>query len=139
MSHPGTDEHVIIRSDFPGGWEGDQRNAFTGDGLTPQENDAQDFVRRLLQWRKTASVIHHGKLMHFAPDDNVYVFFRYNASHRVMVILNKNKEPYTLVLNPFYEMLKGYSRGTDVLTGKEYALQDGIGMDGAGPLILELR
>jgi glycosidase len=30
MSNPGTSDHGVIRSDFPGGWEGDAVNAFHG-------------------------------------------------------------------------------------------------------------
>ncbi|MCK5326952.1 MAG: cyclomaltodextrinase N-terminal domain-containing protein, partial [Woeseiaceae bacterium] len=36
-SHMGTSSHGELRSDFPGGWEGDTKNAFTGDGLTGKE------------------------------------------------------------------------------------------------------
>jgi hypothetical protein len=38
-------------------------------------------MRHLLIWRKNASAIHDGKLMHFAPEDGTYVYFRYNDSH----------------------------------------------------------
>jgi glycosidase len=139
MSHPGTDDHVIIRSDFPGGWKGDQVNAFTGDGLSPEQRDAQTFVRKLLSWRKTASVVHHGRLMHYAPHDNIYVYFRYNGQQKVMVILNKNAEPYTLTLDRFEEMLSGAESGKDILSGQKYALNQSIVLDAPGPLILEIR
>jgi glycosidase len=139
MSHPGTDDHVIIRSDFPGGWEGDQVNAFTGDGLSPEQLDAQTFVRKLLSWRKTASVVHHGRLMHYAPHDNIYVYFRYNGQQKVMVILNKNAEPYTLTLDRFEEMLSGAESGKDILSGQKYALGESITLDTPGPLILEIQ
>ena len=38
MPSPGPKEDGIIRSDFPGGWNGDQVNAFTGVGLTEKQN-----------------------------------------------------------------------------------------------------
>ncbi len=138
MDNAGTDEHTIIRSDFPGGWAGDPVNGFSGDGLSDQQQDAQHFMRTLLHWRQTASVIHTGKLMHFAPMDNVYVYFRYDDAKRVMVILNKNKTPYSLDLSPFHEMLTGVSKGRDVLTGKEYEMTEALQLEGEGPLILEL-
>jgi glycosidase len=139
MKNPGTDAHTVIRSDFPGGWEGDMVNAFTGHGLTPEQRDAHEFVRHLLQWRKQNSVIHHGRLMHFSPKDKVYVFFRYDEKNKVMVILNKNTEEYTLDLAPFSEMLDGAYTGTDVIDKTKYNLQGSIVLKKAGPVILELK
>ena len=55
MSNPGTESHCIIRSDMPGGWAGDSTNAFTGQGLTSQQKEAQDFIKHLLNWRKTVN------------------------------------------------------------------------------------
>ena len=78
------------RKDFPGGWAGDKVNAFTGEGLTAQQKTAQEFVKKLVNWRKSNEVVEHGKLMHFIPHDNIYVYFRYNDKGMVMVILNKN-------------------------------------------------
>jgi glycosidase len=138
MANPGTDDHVIIRSDFPGGWDGDEVNGFTGEGLTAQQLDAQRYVRTLLNWRRTSTVVHHGRLMHYAPHDNVYVYFRYNGQQKVMVILNKNQEPYTLSLDRFEEMLSGVEAGKDILSGNEYQMHGSLVLDKGGPLILEL-
>ena len=52
MANPGTDAHGVIRSDFPGGWAADAANGFNGKGLTQAQRDAQEFTRRLLNWRK---------------------------------------------------------------------------------------
>jgi len=85
MTNKGPKDDGIIRSDFPGGWDGDQVNAFTGAGLSDQQKQAQDFMKTLLNWRKTSKVIHSGKLMHFAPNEGVYVYFRYDQNNKVMV------------------------------------------------------
>ena len=42
-----------IRRDFPGGWAGDEKDAFTAAGRTKEQNEVFDFVRTLLNWRKT--------------------------------------------------------------------------------------
>jgi hypothetical protein len=47
MSNKGTESHGIIRSDFPGGWKDDDVNAFTGTGLTGQQKEAQQFIKKL--------------------------------------------------------------------------------------------
>ena len=57
MTNPGTGDHGIIRSDFPGGWAGDTTNAFTGAGLTVQQKEAQNFIKKLLNWRKNTPTV----------------------------------------------------------------------------------
>lgn len=135
----GNDDHGIIRSDFPGGWKGDAVNAFTGKGLTAQQKKAQGFVTRLLQWRKTATAIHNGKLMHFIPKDGVYIYFRYNDEQKVMVIFNKNKTETSLDLSRYAEMLEGKTKGTDVLSGKVFSLKNKIQVVGNQATILDLK
>lgn len=133
-------DHGIIRTDFPGGWAGDKVNAFTGNGLTQEQQDMQQFTKKLLNWRKNAKAIHEGKLTHYAPYKGVYVYFRENGNNRVMVILNKNKEPYELELEKFSPQLKNISQGTDVVTGKQYKLnQQKLALPPKAPLVLELQ
>ena len=50
-------DHGLIRSDFPGGWEGDTTNAFTGEGLTDAQKDMQLFMKKLLNYRKNSEAI----------------------------------------------------------------------------------
>jgi len=134
-----TSDHGIVRTDFPGGWAGDAVNAFTGEGLTDIQKEAQDFVRQLLKWRKTATAIHTGKLTHYIPQDGVYVYFRYANDQKVMVILNKNETETKLDLTRFEEMIGGHSMGKDVISGKIYTLTDDIQLPMNDVLILELK
>lgn len=118
----GGDKHIgddDIRHEFPGGWKGDKRDAFTQQGRTKVENEVFNHVQKLLQWRKNNSVIHNGKLCHFIPEDNVYVYFRYNKSKKVMVVLNNKAEQKTIDTSRFKEMLKGYSSGYEVVSEKK--------------------
>ena len=135
----GAGDHGIIRSDFPGGWEGDAVNGFTDVGLTDQQKDAKQFMQQLLQWRKSASAIHFGKMIHFLPQDGVYVYFRYDEHQKVMVILNKNEVPYQLKLGRFQEVLKDKASGKSVLSGNTYLLNESIEVPAKSPLILELE
>ena len=139
MANPGTTSHGIIRSDFPGGWTGDKVNAFTGQGLTEKQQQAMAFMKKLANWRKTAEVVHTGKLMHYVPEKGVYVFFRYNDTDKVMVILNANEAPTALELGRFSQMLEGVKTGRDVLTGKVFEMKAGITLPGKEPLVLELE
>ena len=139
MANPGTEDHGIIRTDFPGGWEGDGRNAFTGEGLTAREREAREFVRTLLQWRRDKEVIHSGQLTHFVPRDGTYVYFRHNADDSVMVVLNKNEDATPLDLSRFRERLAGFSEGRDVITGDVQTLGDELDLPPRSVLVLELR
>ena len=139
MANPGTDAHGIIRSDFPGGWAGDARNAFTGAGLTAREREAQQFVRTLLEWRRDKQVIHRGALTHFVPKDGTYVYFRHDADDSVMVVLNKNEKDFTLDLERFRERLAGFGEGRDVITGGVRALGEELELPPRSVLVLELR
>ncbi|MDG2281106.1 MAG: glycoside hydrolase family 13 protein [Flavicella sp.] len=97
-------DHGLVRTDFPGGWSGDEKNAFTGEGLNSQEKEMQSFLKTLLNYRKDSQALHHGKTIHFAPEDGVYVLFRKSEDEILAIILNKNKESITLDLNRFSEI-----------------------------------
>ena len=132
-------DDASYRRDFPGGWAGDAVNAFTGAGLSPSQAAAQAYLKKLLNWRKTAAVIHHGRTMQFGPEHNVYVYFRYNDSKKVMVVMNKNKADTPLALARFAEMLNGVHAGVDVATGVRYALDGSVTLPARTALILELQ
>ena len=131
--------HGYIRSDFPGGWAGDEVNAFSGDGLSAEQKAGQDYLRTLLNWRKDKPVIHSGKTMHFVPDDGTYVYFRYDDEDSVMVVLNKNTDTVELELDRFSERLGGYSRGTEVVSGEEHSLEGTLALPPRSVLVLDLN
>jgi hypothetical protein len=128
-----------IRSDFPGGWNGDTNNAFTNAGRNDEQKKFHDFSSKLFNWRKTKTVIHSGKTTHYVPENNVYVYFRYNDFESVMVVINNNSEKQIFKTNRFKENTSNYKIGTDVLTGKSINLQNDIEIDGKSVLILELK
>jgi glycosidase len=127
-----------FRHDFPGGWAGDAVNAFTGAGLSERQKEAQGFLRTLLNWRKHAAVVHHGKLMHYTPENGTYVYFRYDGARRVMVVLNKNRTDTALATERFGEMLAGWRGGTDIFTGVRYDLTGTLRVPARSVLVLEL-
>ena len=128
-----------IRQDFPGGWAGDTNNAFSKSERTEEQNKFFDFTSKLFQWRKGKSVIHSGKMTHYIPENNVYVYFRYNDKETVMVVINNAAETKTFKTNRFQENIKNFKSGKDVLTGKAVDLKNEISLDGKSVLILELN
>lgn len=138
LTSPKERDDGAVRADMPGGWKGDTKNAFTGYGLTAKEKDAQQFIKKLLNWRKKANVIHNGKLIHFAPVDGIYVYFRYLDDKKIMVVLNKNKQEKTLALQRFDSLLKGKQNAHDVLANKKIALGNSLLLPAKSSLVLEL-
>jgi len=112
-------EHGMLREDFPGGWKGDRRDAFTAEGRTAEENEAFDYLKKLLTWRKSVPELVKGKLKHFAPYYNVYVYERSAGDRGVLTILNNNGEAVNLQMDRFAELTWNVEKAVDVITGAE--------------------
>lgn len=128
-----------IRRDFPGGWTGDKNNAFLKSERTAEQEKFHAFTSKLFNWRKNKTVIHTGKTTHYIPENNVYVYFRYNEKESVMVIVNNNSEKQVFKTNRFSENIKNFKTGIDVLTSVTMDLKNDISIDGKSVLILELK
>ena len=139
MANPNSDSHGEIRGEFPGGWNDHSSNAFTQEGLSQKQKEAQELIKTLFNYRKNTPALHDGKLLHFAPDNGVYVYFRYNDSQKVMVILNKNPKTQELDLSRFAEIMKGVSEGKDILSGETVDLRQRLLIDGEMARVIELR
>jgi glycosidase len=128
-----------IRQDFPGGWKTDAKNAFLREERTDIQNQYFDFTSKLFNWRKTNEAVHFGKMTHYIPENNVYVYFRYTDNKTVMVVLNNGITNQNLKTNRFQENIKNFKNGKDILTGKPYDLENGISLEAKSVLILELK
>jgi glycosidase len=117
--------HGEERLDMPGGWPGDKRSVFEASSRTKVENEVFDYTKKLFNWRKTAGVIHTGKLMQFLPvDNNLYVYFRYTGTERVMVVINNSREEKNIDWSRYAEMTGGYTRGVDVVSGQTVVVDE---------------
>ena len=128
-----------IRRDFPGGWAGDSINAFTASGRTREQNEYFSFLSKLLNWRKNKTVIHTGLLTHYVPENDVYVYFRYNDREKIMVIINNNETDQTLKTERFAGSIESKTTGIDVMTGRTYDLKNELTLPKETTLILELK
>ena len=105
-ANPG--DHGLIRADFPGGWNNDKVNAFTQRGLQKEQIEMQEFLKKILNFRKKSSAIHKGKTIHFSPKDGVYILFRINNDETTFLIINKNQSSVNISLDHYKELdLKG--------------------------------
>jgi neopullulanase len=110
-----------VREDFPGGWAGDQHNAFTAAARTPEEKDVFDYTKRMLAFRKAHPELQTGKLTQFVPQDGQYVYFRWDekSNATVMVVMNGTSKDATVQLDRFAERLTGFTSGEDAVTGEK--------------------
>ncbi|MFM7851815.1 MAG: cyclomaltodextrinase C-terminal domain-containing protein, partial [Flammeovirgaceae bacterium] len=132
--------HPTVRRDVPGGWREDKENHFVREGRSKDQNEAYDFMKKLLDWRKNKSVIHTGKLMQFIPQDNVYVYFRYSETgETVMVILNGNEKAVELKTDRFSEIIGNKSAAKDVLSGSQVTNLSVLHVPAQESLVLELK
>lgn len=128
-----------IRQDFPGGWEGDENNAFIKEGRTPGQSEYFDFTSKLFNWRKTKPAIHFGKMTHYIPENNVYTYFRYNSNETVMVLINNSKETHKINTHRFKENIKNFKTGKDVISELTFDVTNEITLEPKSVLILELK
>ena len=128
-----------IRLDFPGGWEGDTNNAFTKEGRTAKQAEYFDFTSKLFNWRKSNEAVHFGKMTHYIPENNTYVYFRYTDAKTVMVVFNNNAKPQTIKTNRFQENIKNFKTGKDILTDKKFDLTSEITLEPKSAVVLELE
>jgi glycosidase len=105
-----------VRLDFPGGWKGDTKNAFTGEGLTDAEKEVQQYTRTLANFRKGSTALKTGKFMQYLPVDGLYVYFRYDAGQTIMCIMNTSDTEKKVEMTDYAERTDGFNRGRDVVT-----------------------
>lgn len=130
---------AVKRKDFPGGWPGDPVNKFIREGRTPEENQVFDFIKTLANYRKKSQALTIGRMTHFVPEDNVYVYFRYAGNEEVLVMLNFGDKDKTVDMKRFQERSGQYSRGRNVISGDEVTDLKRITVPAFGSLIIELQ
>ncbi|WP_337880366.1 glycoside hydrolase family 13 protein [Rheinheimera sp.] len=128
----------LVRSDFPGGWAGDDRNAFTGKGLTAQQQQAQQLVKRLANLRKNQQVLQQGKMKHFSPLDGVYSYARYNDKEQIWVFFNKNNSDSLLPQSRFAELMPAGAKATNLLTDQAVQLGSQLTVPARGTVLLHI-
>ncbi|MGC2248662.1 MAG: alpha-glucosidase C-terminal domain-containing protein, partial [Terriglobales bacterium] len=84
------------RRDFPGGFPGDPRNAFTKAGRTPEQQDVFAYVHSLLDLRRSHPALRMGKQWHIGWDESYYAFVRELPEETILVIYNNADKARTL-------------------------------------------
>ena len=124
-----------LRKDFPGGWTGDKTNCFTREGRTKLQNEAFDYTRKLLNWRKGNEAVGKGTLKHFSIANGTYVYERKYGNQSAVIIMNGTDKPQELDLTPYKEILPK-AQATDVLSGKTINLKGKLSLKQRESLLL---
>jgi len=107
-----------VRLDFPGGWPGDKKNAFTEVGMTDQEKDFLHYVQFLGTYRKSSAALKAGAMMQYIPEEGLYVYFRYTKGQTIMCVMNTDTKERKLNFEKYAERTDGFKGGKNIMTGE---------------------
>ena len=89
LAMEGEDEPTT-RGDFPGGFPGDKRNAFTAAGRTKDEQELFEFIKRLTTLRRELEPLRTGNLINLHVSEQQYVYARTTRTAAVIVVINND-------------------------------------------------
>lgn len=127
-----------IRKDFPGGWQGDNSNQFEASGRSAIQNEAFDFMRKLLKWRKNNTLISAGNMKHYVLQNGVYVYERYLNDKNVLVFMNGTSKTAEINLDRYKESIRS-SSGVDILTHQTVHLGENLSLSPKQILLIEFK
>jgi glycosidase len=136
-------DHGVLREDFPGGWDSDVKNAFLGK-MSVLQNDAQVFLKQLLNWRKNCTAIHNGELKHFAPtyENEVYTVVRYDENSLVLLVLNNEEDNIEIIPNNYINEIdfkKTATKAKVIMTNNFIDLNTKVSINPKNFLLLEIE
>ena len=91
----GPDEPTT-RADFPGGFPGDSRNAFSREGRTAMEREAFDYIRKIASLHNALLPLREGELINLYVSEQQYAYARSTKSERAVIVLNNGARPETI-------------------------------------------
>jgi hypothetical protein len=115
-------------------------NAFNAEGRTPKQNEAWDYMQKLLHWRIRNKAITEGNLIHYAPNNNgCYVYARIKDDKTALVILNGSNNDQLLSMDRYRDVISSYTKGVDVITGQELDVTSQINVPARGVFVMDLK
>jgi glycosidase len=84
------------RRDFPGGFPGDTKNAYTAQGRTPQENDAWTHLAKLGEIRRANEPLRRGASLDLLDEEQQIAYARVSNTAAVVVVFNNDTKPATV-------------------------------------------
>ena len=87
----GPDEPAT-RGDFPGGFPGDKRNAFTREGRSREEQELFEFVRTISKLHSEVEPLKTGALLSLYVSEQQYAYARVTKGSVVLVVFNNDTQ-----------------------------------------------
>ena len=88
----GADEPTT-RGDFPGGFPGDKRNAFSKEERTREEEDLFEYIRKLTRLHTELEPLKRGALVNLYVSDQQYAYARTARNETVVIVINNDTKP----------------------------------------------
>lgn len=116
----------FVRLDMPGGFPGDEVNAFTREGRTDIQNEAWDYLSKVLNWRRgdANEVVAKGSLKHFMPQTGLYVYQRKLGDKEVVVMMNGKDSELTVPMDRTLEILPYGTKLRNILDGSDVTITE---------------
>lgn len=128
-----------IRLDVPGGWMGDKENHFSREQRSDLQNEAFDYLQKILKWRNGNDIIANGKMKHYVVQNGVYLYERYLNNKKVVVVMNGTSKNAEVALDRYAETLDNSSQGFDVVSNQNIQLSNTLQLTPRQIIILELN
>ena len=126
-----------VRKDFPGGFPGDEHNAFTAEGRTKAENAMFAWCSRVLHWRQHCKAVTEGRQVQFTPWKGVYVIARQHEGTTVLTVLNGTSKPAVMEVARFAEVIGGHTVAKDITNGRNVRIDKDVNLRPRQTMILE--
>ena len=136
-------DHGVLREDFPGGWDHDKKNAFNGN-ISDKQLEAQLFMKNILNWRKSCSAVHRGRLRHFSPnfENEMYSIIRYDKKSTVLLVMNNDDSKKKITPSYFINQIDKKTNkklAMDIVFKKEINIKSPITINPKSFLLIELK
>ena len=102
------------------------------------QQEAFNFMTKMLHWRKGNDAISKGKMKHFMPRSNVYVYERSYNGKSILVIMNGVNKEVDLDLTFYKEVIGDRTNSKNVLTDSNVPLGKKLHLQPKEVLVLEL-
>lgn len=96
-----------------------------------------EWLRTVLHWRKGNVTILEGRQKQYLPVGGVYVMTHCHEGHYVMVVMNGTSKDAVFRASHYSEDVNGNVVAKEIITGKEYRVNEDFTLEPRQTLILE--
>ncbi len=113
------------RHDFPGGFPGDPRDAFTAVGRTPKQQAIFSHVQQLLRIRRENPALRLGWLWEIAWNQHCFAYARITKTERVLAVFNAGQTAESIPIAFGDTPLQGAKELVPLFPGPPLAVRNG--------------